>query len=65
MRTIEWNSAFKRDYKRVKATPRHKDVENLLAGDGDLLPDDMPLPEKHRDHRLGGNDSTVRPHGIS
>jgi mRNA interferase YafQ len=55
MRTIEWTSAFKRDYKRVKATPRHKDLENLLAGVADLLVDDAPLPEKLRDHRLGGN----------
>lgn len=55
MRTIEWNSAFKRDYKRVKATPRHKDIETLLAGIADRPVDDMPLPEKQRDHQLGGN----------
>jgi hypothetical protein len=30
MRTIEWTSAFKRDYKRVKATPRHAEIEALL-----------------------------------
>ena len=55
MRTIEWTSAFKRDYKRVKATPTHKDIENLFAGVAELLVDDKPLSEKHRDHRLGGN----------
>lgn len=33
MRTIERSSAFKRDYKRVKATPRHaKDIDDLLTG---------------------------------
>ena len=55
MRTIEWTAAFKRDYKRVKATPRHRDIETLLTGIGDLLADDRPLAEKHRDHPLGGN----------
>ncbi len=55
MRTIDWTSAFKRDYKRVKATPRHKDIEVLLPQIADLLADDRNLPEKHRDHALGGN----------
>jgi hypothetical protein len=32
MRTIERSSAFKRDYKRAKATPRHgKDLDSLSA----------------------------------
>jgi len=60
MRTIEWTSAFKRDYKRGKATPRHKDIETLLAGVANFLVKDVPLPEKHRDHRLGGNWSGYR-----
>ena len=30
MRTIERTSAFKKDYKRTKATPRHKNIETLL-----------------------------------
>lgn len=30
MRTIERSSAFKRDYKRVKATPRHIKPDLLL-----------------------------------
>jgi mRNA interferase YafQ len=55
MRTIEWTSAFKRDYKRVKATPRHKDIATLLPEIAGLLADDQTLPEKHRDHALGGN----------
>lgn len=55
MRTIEWTSAFKRDYKRVKATPQHKDIEALLAGVAGLLANDTPLPEKNRNHQLGGS----------
>jgi mRNA interferase YafQ len=55
MRTTEWTSAFKRDYKRAKATPRHKDIETLLPEISGLLADDNPLPERHRDHALGGN----------
>lgn len=32
MRTIERSSAFKRDYKRIKATPRfRKDLDTLLT----------------------------------
>ena len=30
MRTIERTSAFKRDYKRVKSMPRHKNIDTLL-----------------------------------
>jgi mRNA interferase YafQ len=55
MRTIEWTTAFKRDYKRAKSTPQHKDIETLLAEIAGLLADDNPVPEKHRDHGLGGN----------
>jgi mRNA interferase YafQ len=55
MRTIEWTSAFKRDYKRIKATPRHRDIETLLPEIADLLANDEPLLEKYRDHALAGN----------
>jgi mRNA interferase YafQ len=55
MRTIEWTSAFKRDYRRAKTTPRHKDIETLLPEIAVLLAEDRPLPDKHRDHGLGGN----------
>ena len=43
MRTTEWTSAFKRDYKRAKATPRRKEIETLLTEIADLLADDKPL----------------------
>jgi mRNA interferase YafQ len=55
MRTIEWTAAFRRDYKRTQATPRHKDIETLLPLIVALLAEDRPLQEKHRDHALGGN----------
>jgi mRNA interferase YafQ len=55
MRTIEWTSAFKRDYKLAKATPRHKDIETLLPEVVGLLVDDQPLEARCRDHSLGGN----------
>jgi mRNA interferase YafQ len=55
MRTVEWTTAFSRDYKRAQATPRHKDIGTLLAEIGALLADDQPLKERHRDHALSGN----------
>ena len=54
MRTIERTSAFKKDYKRVKATPRHKNIETLLEEILGLLVVDRALPEKHSDHGLAG-----------
>jgi mRNA interferase YafQ len=56
MRRIEWSSAFKRDYKRAKATPRHrKDVDSLLSAVLELLLSDRSLPANHRDHALSGD----------
>ena len=38
MRTIERSSAFKRDYQRAKAAPRHgKDVDSLVLAAVELL----------------------------
>lgn len=55
MRTIERSTAFKRDYKRVKATPRHRNIATLLPEILAFLLDDQPLPERNRDHALSGN----------
>ena len=56
MRTIERSSSFKRDYKRVKAAPRHsKDADLLLSAILRLLLADRLLPESNRDHALSGN----------
>jgi mRNA interferase YafQ len=54
MRQIERTKAFKRDYKRVKATPKHRDVETLLRQVLELLAADGSLPERNRDHALSG-----------
>jgi mRNA interferase YafQ len=55
MRTIERATAFKRDYKRVKATPHHsKDVDTLVSSVIALLLVDQALPESNRDHPLSG-----------
>jgi mRNA interferase YafQ len=55
VRTIERSTAFKRDYKRVKATPRHRNIATLLPEILALLLNDQPLPEQNRDHTLSGN----------
>ena len=56
MRTIERSSAFKRDYKRAKATPRHsKDLDSVLSAVVGMLVFDQALPESNRDHPLAGD----------
>jgi len=55
MRAIEWTNAFRRDYKRIRANARHRDIETLLPEIVGLLAEDRPLQPKHRDHALGGN----------
>jgi mRNA interferase YafQ len=56
MRTIERASAFKKDFKRVKASPRHaRDIDVLLATIVAMLVVDRPLPDSNRDHALGGD----------
>jgi mRNA interferase YafQ len=55
MRTIERSSAFKRDYKRAKSSPRHrKELDSLLSTLLTLLLSDRPLPATNRDHALSG-----------
>jgi mRNA interferase YafQ len=56
MRAIERATAFKRDYKRVKATPRYsKDVDALLSAVVEKLLSDHALPPRNRDHELSGD----------
>jgi mRNA interferase YafQ len=55
MRTIERTNAFKRDYRRIKATPRHRNIDTLLVAVLELLIDDQLLPPGNRDHFLSGN----------
>jgi mRNA-degrading endonuclease YafQ of YafQ-DinJ toxin-antitoxin module len=58
MRTIERSSAFRRDYQRVKAAPRHsKDVDSLVSSVvASLLVDRaLPDPDTLRLARLGSH----------
>lgn len=56
MRVIERSSAFKRDYKLAKATPRHsKDLDALVCAILAMLLVDQNLPLSHRDHGLIGD----------
>jgi mRNA interferase YafQ len=55
MRKIEYTSTFKRDYKKVKATPKYNNVDSLLSSIFELLQKDSALPLKNRDHNLTGN----------
>jgi mRNA interferase YafQ len=54
MRRIERTKGFKRDYQRVIATPKHRDLDNLLPAVLMLLATDTPLPAKYVDHPLRG-----------
>lgn len=54
MRRIEPTGTFRRDYKRVKATPKHRDIETLLPEALKLLATDVPLPQRFFDHPLSG-----------
>ena len=55
MRTIERSSAFKRDFKRAKAAPRHRrDLDSLVSTVVARLASDQALPNNNRDHGLSG-----------
>jgi mRNA interferase YafQ len=60
MRRIERSSAFKRDYRRAKATSRYRDLDERLVAVLELLVHDRPLPPRNRDHALSGNWSGYR-----
>jgi mRNA interferase YafQ len=61
MRTIDRAGAFKRDYKRAKTSPRHRqDVDALVSGVVALLVADQDIPEQYRDHAPIGNWSGYR-----
>jgi mRNA interferase YafQ len=56
MPTIERSSAFKRDYKRAKATRRYrKELDSLLSAVVAVLPTDDVLPGIYRNHALAGD----------
>jgi mRNA interferase YafQ len=60
MRTIKRSTAFKRDYRKIKSTPRYRDVDGLLTSILNLLADDRPLAPHNRDHALSGDWSGYR-----
>jgi mRNA interferase YafQ len=55
MRRIERTTAFWRDFKRERKGPHRRELDALVSGAVALLIDDAPLPEKNRDHGLGGD----------
>jgi mRNA interferase YafQ len=54
MRTIEFTSQFKRDYRREKKGRHGKRLDDLLAAVVDKLAVDMALEPHYRDHPLAG-----------
>jgi len=54
MRTIERTNVFKHDFKREKSGQHRRDLDMLVFTMISLLAEDKPLPERHRDHALGG-----------
>ena len=60
MRNIERASAFKRDYRKVKAKSRYRDLDERLIAVLELLVNDRPLPLRNRDHVLSGRWSGYR-----
>jgi mRNA interferase YafQ len=53
VKPIVQTSQFKQDLKKVKYAGRYA-IDDLLVI-VDLLARNQPLPEKHREHNLGGN----------
>jgi mRNA interferase YafQ len=60
MRRIERSTAFKRDYRKVKAMPRYRDLDERLVVVLKLLVNDHPLPAANRDHPVSGTWSGYR-----
>lgn len=54
MRKIERTKSFKRDFQRAVASPKHRDLDQLLPAILTLLAADTPLPAKYVDHPLRG-----------
>jgi mRNA interferase YafQ len=54
MRTIESTKVFRRDYKKVIATPRFREIGTFVEWIGDQLAADIPLDIRYRDHPLSG-----------
>jgi len=55
MRTVNYTSRFRRDYKREKSGQHGKRLDAMLTAAVDLLARDQPLPHRYFDHPLGGD----------
>ena len=55
MQRIERTNAFLRDFKREKRGHHRRDLEAVLTVAVSLLAENTPLPERNRDHALGGD----------
>ncbi len=55
MRTIEWTSQFKRDYKREGKGTYRSVLDEILVPVVDGLANDQPLDLHYCDHGLGGD----------
>ena len=60
MRKIEWSNSFARDYTRIKAALRYRNLDDLLRALSVLLTSDQPLPYHYQDHPLSGSWSGCR-----
>ena len=54
MRKFERTKAFRKDFQRAAAAPKHRDLDHLLPAILTLLATDAPLPAKYVDHPLRG-----------
>lgn len=60
MRTIEYTSRFRRDYKRISSGPHRSKIQADLQAVLDLLATDQPLARRYVDHPLSGEWSDHR-----
>jgi mRNA interferase YafQ len=55
MKKVEPTAAFRKDFKRMKSNPKHRDGEKLLESVISLLIADEVIPLKNHDHPLSNN----------
>jgi len=66
MRTVNYTTRFRRDYKREKSGRHGNQLDAMLTATVDSLARDQPLPHRYFDHPLGGEwkhhrDCHIRP----
>ena len=54
MRRIKVSHTFRRDFRRVKADPSHRDIDSLLEALTNVLVRDVLLPARCVDHAMKG-----------